>query len=165
MCHKDKLYSYQMQSQEHHDAEASSQDARKMTAQFGGAGGASGHHDQSPFNSKFTVLKFNSNGKSPIQSRGAPSKYDGISGGAKQKHQSKYTNLSPIKRNLFGNSTNNPETHSATPVPFHQNRNMQFGLFHQGGASSTDLFSHSPSPGFSSLGRIGGLLCSPLVSA
>jgi hypothetical protein len=37
----------------------------KKTSHFGGSSGES-HHDQSPFNSKFTVLKFNSHGKSPI---------------------------------------------------------------------------------------------------
>jgi hypothetical protein len=69
---KDKLYSYQMQQADRHQ-----DDALVMMQQASHFGESQSHLDQSPFNSKFTVLKFNSHGKSPIQaqSRGAPSKY------------------------------------------------------------------------------------------
>ena len=137
MVVKDKLYSYQMMQ------DAGQEHEKQGTAHFGGE---SHHLDQSPFNSKFTVLKFNSHGKSPIQAqpRGAPSKYGG-SGGQKAT-QARYTDLTPVKRNLFGNATNNPETHPT----FAQARNQ----------SKADMFA-SPAPVSS---RIGTLLCSPLLA-
>jgi len=100
---KDRLYSFQMREQQ----AMPPPEPRRVSA-FPEA------QEASPFNSKFTVLKFNKS-RGSSSGRHASSKYS--SSGSSSKHDS-----TPQKRELFGNASN------FTPVPFNMNRNVQFGL-------------------------------------
>jgi hypothetical protein len=115
---KDRLYSFQMREQQ---AMPPPEPRRVSSFAMPEA------QEASPFNSKFTVLKFN---KSPMtgssSGRHASSKYS--SSGSSSKHDS-----TPQKRELFGNASN------FTPVPFNMNRNMQFGLPQTGAVEGFSL--------------------------
>ena len=100
MGEKDNLYSYQMQregSAEGDDAEDMNENGSKKKSQNPSS---SQMHDSSPFNSKYTVLKFN--GKSPNHSgmsRPSPHpKYKASGLGS--------ADVTPVKRGLFSNASN-----------------------------------------------------------
>lgn len=102
MGEKDNLYSYQMQR----EGSAEVEDAEDMNENGGSKKksqnpqSSSQMHDSSPFNSKYTVLKFN--GKSPNQSsmtRPSPHpKYRASGLGS--------ADVTPVKRGLFSNASN-----------------------------------------------------------